>query len=85
MLDNPELLPIGVELRIPDDRMADSTRRILVDAATRLPQPSTAPRHGAGRMDAPERLSGSPRAELLQPIPAGRIGLDPGPLQHVPG
>jgi hypothetical protein len=70
VLTSPDLLPIGVELRIPDGRVADSQRALLsspaVDAKSSVP---------AGMVPVewmPKSFAGVPRAQLLRPIPAGR-------------
>jgi hypothetical protein len=68
VLTSPDVLPIGVELRIPDGRMAESHRN----------WPSSRAAHGerasapAGMVPvewAPRTLENVPRAELLRPIP----------------
>jgi nucleoid-associated protein YgaU len=59
VLASPELLPIGVELQIPDDRMAAA--EVSRTASNMVP---------VERM--PRPFEGPPRAELLPPIPAGQ-------------
>jgi hypothetical protein len=71
LLADPELLPIGVELRIPErgaagDPLADASLQTLAASSVREPH----------RFEPVERWldSGSdvPRAQLLQPVPVGR-------------
>jgi nucleoid-associated protein YgaU len=71
VLASPDLLPIGVELRIPDGRMADSTAgvpptRDVAFEKPRAPSNMVPLQWNAKAFDAP------PRAQLLRPIPAGR-------------
>jgi hypothetical protein len=70
VLSSPDLLPIGVELRIPDNRMADSSAAFPAsrDLASSKPVPS-----GMVPVEwSPKSFDSVPRAELLRPIPAGR-------------
>ena len=71
VLASPELLPIGVELKIPDSRVADTAAlpltSSLATAERTIPSgmrcPSIGPR---------SRSRVRPCAELLRPVPAGR-------------
>jgi nucleoid-associated protein YgaU len=71
VLNDPELLPIGVELRIPDNRVAHSTQRfagaIGMQAAHSSPPPGMVPVDWK-----PRPFDSEPRAQLLSPVPAGR-------------
>jgi hypothetical protein len=59
VLSSPELLPIGVELQIPDDQLADAN--LSRTASNMVPVEWT-----------PRPFEDPPRAELLAPIPANR-------------
>lgn len=72
VLTNPELLPIGVELRIPP-------RELIGDSvASRTPTNGLAavdPRGSSGMVPVPwmpKPFDDAPQAELLRPIPAGQ-------------
>ena len=71
VLSNPDLLPIGVELRIPDSRMADSTAAMPASrgfAGTKSGLP-------AGMVPVewtPQAFDRVPQVELLRPISASR-------------
>lgn len=71
VLNDPELLPIGVELRIPESRVAESTQRfagpIGLQAAHSGPPPGMVPVDWK-----PRPFDSEPRAQLLRPVPAGR-------------
>ncbi len=71
VLNSPDLLPIGVELRIPDNRMADSTAAMPAwrgFAATKPSVPS-----GMVPVEwTPRAFDREPQAELLRPVAAGR-------------
>jgi hypothetical protein len=70
VLQSPELLPIGVELKIPDTRMADTASLPFASNS------SASTRHAPSGMVpvdwAPRSFDGPPRAELLHPIAAHR-------------
>ena len=71
VLASPDLLPIGVELRIPDGRMADSTAGVPVTRDVAFGQPR-APGNMIPVQWTPNAFNGPPCAELLRPIPAVR-------------
>lgn len=71
VLTDPEMLPIGVELRIPDGRTADSTTGFPAARSFETAQP----RVPSGMVPVewtPRSFDDAPRAQLLRPIPAGR-------------
>jgi hypothetical protein len=71
VLTDPAMLPIGVELRIPDRRMPDSAS--LPPRATRVvvaPPDLPAPMVPVERMQ--KSFAREPRAKLLGPIATGR-------------
>jgi nucleoid-associated protein YgaU len=71
VLASPELLPIGVELRIPDSRLADSAAALPATHSLAAAKPSV-PSGMVPVEWSPKASDGVPRAELLRPIPAGR-------------
>jgi hypothetical protein len=67
VLARPDLLPIGVELRIPDRRTADSTTGFAATAVQ-----SGAPKGMVPVPRSPRGFDDPPRAELLRPVSALR-------------
>jgi hypothetical protein len=69
VLTSPDLLPIGVELKIPDRRVANIRRAASSPQSAGMPI-SNAP---AGMVPVDERGnsgSGQPQVQLLRPVPA---------------
>jgi len=71
VLTDPDVLPIGVELRIPDGRTADSTTAFPAATTVGTTQPSV-PSGMVPVEWTPKSFNSVPRAQLLRPIPAGR-------------
>lgn len=70
VLPSPDLLPIGVELKIPARGQPGQVEKALSDARTS--QLDTGPRHGLVPVGvAPALPASAPRAQLLRPVPAG--------------
>lgn len=73
VLSDPEVLPIGVELRIPDSRLADSAAISSVARTVEAAKPSLP----AGMVPVertPRSFDTTPRPQLMQPIAPGRSG-----------
>jgi hypothetical protein len=71
VLTSGDLLPIGVELRIPDSRMADSTAAFPVSRGFAAATPNI-PSGMVPVEWTPKAFDRVPQAELLRPIPARR-------------
>lgn len=71
VLSNPDLLPIGVELRIPDSRVADSTAALPASRGFAATKPSV-PSGMVPVEWTPRAFDREPQAELLRPVAAGR-------------
>lgn len=70
VLASPDLLPIGVELQIPDDHLAGSK---LGPPTTQLSSVDARTASNLVPVDwAPRPFAGPPRAELLRPVPPAR-------------
>jgi hypothetical protein len=69
VLSSPELLPIGVELRIPAGRMAESNRNFQPMRDSEVSQPGV-PRGMVPVEWTPRTFDAVPRAQLLRPLPA---------------
>ena len=71
VLKDPALLPIGVELRIPENRVANAPQRFAgtmgLQAANGGPPAGMVPVEWK-----PRPFDSEPRAQLLRPVPAGR-------------
>jgi hypothetical protein len=71
VLTDAELLPIGVEIRIPDPRVAASPH--LLAGASSLTASTGGPPEGMVPVEwRPRPFESEPRAQLLRPVPAGR-------------
>ncbi len=69
VLADPELLPIGVELRIPDKRMADAT--VGLPAMRNLDPPRPQVSSGMVPVEwSPRTFDRTPQVELLSPVSA---------------
>lgn len=73
VLNDPELLPIGVELRIPDRGMKSASRAELAPRTVGATSAGSAPNRFEPADRWLERGADVPRAQLLQPIPLGRV------------
>jgi LysM domain len=69
VLTDPEVLPIGVELRIPDQRMADSAALI---PRGKTVEPPSLPTSMVPVEQRRPMFAGEPRAQLLRPVATGR-------------
>jgi hypothetical protein len=73
VLKDPELLPIGVELRIPDRGMKSASRAELAPRTVGATSTESAPNRFEPADRWLERGADVPRAQLLQPVPLGRV------------